>query len=170
MKLSTKGRYAVMAMVDLALEAGDGTVALSDIAGRQDISQTYLEQLFNKLRRAGLVHSARGPGGGYRLAATTKDISIADIMMAVQEPVKTTRCDGRPGNGCMCTQRCRTHDLWDALEAHIVSFLSSVSLDDVINGDPHAFVAPGHGCRTLLGGALEFDPDGADLARDPVMS
>lgn len=151
MNLSTKGRYAVMAMADLARHAGGGAVTLAEIADRQAISQTYLVQLFNKLRKAGLVVSARGPGGGYRLSAHPGAIRISDIMFAVEEPFRTTRCHGRPGHGCLCGERCLTHDLWDALGAHIAAFLSAVSLADVIDGDPHSFVAPGLGCRSVLG-------------------
>jgi len=150
MKLSTKGRYAVMAMADLAHNVDAGAVSLAEIAERQSISLNYLVQLFNKLRKAGLVVSARGPGGGYRLAAPIGEVRISDIMFAVEEPFRTTRCHGRPGKGCLCGERCMTHDLWDALGAHIAAFLSAVTLADVIDGDPHAFVAPGLGCRDVL--------------------
>lgn len=132
MKLSTKGRYAVMAIVDLASAGLDRPVPLADIAGRQEISLSYLEQLFAKLRRAGLVKSVRGPGGGYRLAREAADTRIADIILAVDEPVDVTRCKGH-GKGCMTAgARCLTHDLWDELGRHIQLYLSSVSVDDVI--------------------------------------
>lgn len=132
MKLSTKGRYAVMAMADLARMGAEGPVTLSDIASRQEISLSYLEQLFAKLRRAGLVKSVRGPGGGYRLARTAADTRVADIMLAVEEPVDVTRCR-HAVRGCMETgARCITHDLWDELGRHIHLFLAGVSLDDVI--------------------------------------
>ena len=134
MKLSTRGRYAVMAMADLAGHArDDGPEALAEIARRQEISLSYLEQLFAKLRRAGLVASVRGPGGGYRLARPAHETCIADIVLAVDEPLKATRChDGSP-NGCLSTSgRCITHDLWDALGAEIESFLASVTLEDVL--------------------------------------
>lgn len=150
MNLTTKGRYAVMAMADLARQGPGATVSLADIADRQAISLTYLVQLFNKLRRAGLVTSARGPGGGYRLAAEPGKTAVSDIMFAVEEPFRTTRCSGRPGTGCGCSDRCLTHDLWEALGAHIASFLSAVTLADVIDGDPFSFVAPGPGCRSVL--------------------
>ena len=134
MRLSTKGRYAVMAMADLAgNEAGGKPVALADIAQRQDISLSYLEQLFAKLRRGGLVTSVRGPGGGYRLARPSHDLRIADIIVAVDEPIAATRC--KPGSSKGCTKtgaRCVTHDLWEELGQQIHVFLSSVSLADVV--------------------------------------
>ena len=132
MKLSTKGRYAVMAMVDLAAHYGEGPVTLSDIASRQEISLSYLEQLFAKLRRAGLVQSVRGPGGGYKLAMAPDNMRVSDIIMAVDEPLKVTRCKDGTGKGCLPkTGRCLTHDLWDELGRQIYLFLSSVSLGDV---------------------------------------
>ena len=144
MRLSTKGRYAVMAMTDLARrqdEAEGRAVALAEIAARQQISLSYLEQLFARLRRKGLVKSARGPGGGYRLALAAEETHIADIVLAVDEPLRATRCGldklggvGAP-KGCMAGgERCLTHDLWDDLGRHIQDYLASVSLDDVISG------------------------------------
>jgi len=136
MRLSTKGRYAVMAMVDLARRENEAVraVALADIAERQEISLSYLEQLFARLRRQGLVTSARGPGGGYRLAKTAADTSIADIIRAVDEPMRATRCNGG-AKGCMKRgERCLTHDLWDRLGTQIEDYLASVSLDDVATG------------------------------------
>ena len=137
MRLSTKGRYAVMAMADLAGHAPESNtqakpVALADIAERQDISLSYLEQLFAKLRRGGLVTSVRGPGGGYRLARSSDELRIADIIVAVDEPIAATRC--KPGSkGCTKTgARCVTHDLWEELGQQIHVFLSSVSLADVV--------------------------------------
>src|SRR6185437_9243933 len=113
MKLSTKGRYAVMAMTDLARHDGR-SVALAEIAQRQQLSQAYLEQLFARLRRKGLVVSARGPGGGYRLARAAEETSVADVVTAVDEPLRATRCAGRDGLGCMRHgARCLTHDLWE---------------------------------------------------------
>lgn len=132
MKLSTKGRYAVMAMVDLAKYSQGQPVALADIAIRQEISLSYLEQLFAKLRKGGIVSSVRGPGGGYRLARAACDMRIADIVSAVDEPIKATRC--KPGSPVGCTSnrgRCLTHDLWEELGNQIYLFLNSVSLDDV---------------------------------------
>jgi len=136
MRLSTKGRYAVMAMADLARREGDATraVALADIAERQEISLSYLEQLFSRLRRKGLVKSARGPGGGYRLARTAVETSIADIVHAVDEPLRATRCE-KLGPGCMIRgERCMTHDLWADLGDRIEDYLASVSLADVVGG------------------------------------
>ena len=136
MRLSTKGRYAVMAMADLGRRQSDcvRAVALADIATRQQISLSYLEQLFARLRRKGLVQSARGPGGGYRLAREAAQTSIADIVHAVDEPLRATRCTDK-GKGCMLKgERCLTHDLWADLGAHIESYLASVSLADVVGG------------------------------------
>jgi Rrf2 family iron-sulfur cluster assembly transcriptional regulator len=133
MKLSTKGRYAVMAMADLAgHEDGTRAVSLADIARRQEISLSYLEQLFAKLRRHGLVKSARGPGGGYRLSRPANEMRVADIILAVDEPIRATRC--LPGaKGCMTASiRCVTHDLWEELGHQIHVFLSSISLADVV--------------------------------------
>lgn len=133
MKLSTRGRYAVMAMADLARVQMDKPVTLADIATRQEISLSYLEQLFAQLRRAGLVTSMRGPGGGYRLANQAALTRISDIIMAVDEPVNVTRCDPNTSVGCTSKgTRCLTHDLWDELSRQINLFLSSVSLEDVI--------------------------------------
>lgn len=132
MKLSTKGRYAVMAMVDLAQHGDEGPVCLSEIAARQEISLCYLEQLFAKLRRGGLVKSVRGPGGGYQLAHGREATRIADIVLAVDEPIRATRC--RPGKTLGCRgdrSRCLTHDLWEELGNQIHLYLSSVSLADV---------------------------------------
>ena len=136
MRLSTKGRYAVMAMADLARRQDEPcrAVALADIATRQEISLSYLEQLFARLRRKGLVQSARGPGGGYRLSRTAAETSIADIVHAVDEPIRATRCIAE-GKGCMMKgERCLTHDLWEHLGDRIEDYLASVSLADVISG------------------------------------
>jgi Rrf2 family transcriptional regulator, iron-sulfur cluster assembly transcription factor len=131
-KLSTKGRYAVMAMVDLAHTSKGTPVALAEITERQDISLSYLEQLFAKLRRRALVRSVRGPGGGYLLTKPAGQTWIADIIQAVDEPIRATRC--APGSPQGCTlkgARCMTHDLWQALGEQIGLFLASVSLEDV---------------------------------------
>ena len=149
MRLSTKGRYAVMAMADLArrqaaLAAGDRAVTLADIAQRQQISLSYLEQLFARLRRRGLVKSLRGPGGGYRLAREACETSIADIVLAVDEPLRATRCGAAQSKGCMLKgERCITHDLWEDMGRHLHSYLASVSLDDLVNGRfaPHEAAA-----------------------------
>jgi len=133
-KLSSKSRYAVMAMVDLARHAkGTEPVCLSDIAERQEISLAYLEQLFAKLRRGGLVTSVRGPCGGYRLGRSADELRIADIVLAVDEPIRATRCRPGASTGCMADKtRCLTHDLWEELGNHIHLFLCSVSLADVV--------------------------------------
>jgi Rrf2 family transcriptional regulator, iron-sulfur cluster assembly transcription factor len=134
MELTTKGRYAVMALADLARHAGAGKpVTLGDIAQRQDISQSYLEQLFARLRRAGLVRAARGPGGGYSLALEARLISVASVIQAVDEPIKVTACAAHETIGCRGrSTRCITHDLWAELTDHIHGFLASVSLADVV--------------------------------------
>ncbi|MDR3498070.1 MAG: Rrf2 family transcriptional regulator [Parvibaculum sp.] len=136
MKLTTKGRYAVMAMADLARHGTGKPVALADIAERQEISLSYLEQLFAKLRRGDLVKSVRGPGGGYLLARIADEIRISDVILAVDEPIKATRCELGSPKGCLgqSSSRCITHDLWEELSHQIQVFLSSVSLGDVING------------------------------------
>jgi Rrf2 family iron-sulfur cluster assembly transcriptional regulator len=133
MKLSTKGRYAVMAMVDIGLNGEGRSVSLAEISERQEISQEYLEQLFVKLRKAGLVRSARGPGGGYRLAREADDIAIYDVIAAVDEPMKMTRCDGDAVDGCVKGERCCTHDLWSSIGRQVNTFLANVTLDDVVN-------------------------------------
>lgn len=134
MKLSTKGRYAVMAMVDLASNSKGSPVALADIAERQEISLSYLEQLFAKLRKGGLVRSVRGPGGGYLLAHRVEDTRISDIILAVDEPIRATRCAPGSPAGCRSNKsRCLTHDLWEELGNQIHLYLSSVSLADVCN-------------------------------------
>lgn len=132
MRLSTRGRYAVMAMVDLAKHSLGSPVCLGEIAERQEISLSYLEQLFAKLRKAGLVRSVRGPGGGYLLAFPAGETRIADIIVAVDEPIRATRCSPGSPSGCKFDKsRCLTHDLWEELGNQIHLFLSSVSLADV---------------------------------------
>ncbi len=134
MRLSTKGRYAVMAMADLAKNGSGRAVSLAEIATRQEISLSYLEQLFARLRKGGLVKSIRGPGGGYRLAKGPEETVVADIVLAVDEPIRATRCaaHGTP-RGCMTGgARCITHDLWEDLGAEIHRYLAGVSLADVI--------------------------------------
>lgn len=133
MRLSTKGRYAVMAVTDLARQ-GDRAVSLAEIATRQQISLSYLEQLFARLRRAGLVRSVRGPGGGYRLARSAADTHVADVVLAVDEPIRATRCTGASSpKGCMPGgERCLTHDLWEDLGRQIHRYLAAVSIEDVL--------------------------------------
>ncbi|MDM7946604.1 MAG: Rrf2 family transcriptional regulator [Oceanibaculum nanhaiense] len=133
MKLSTKGRYAVMAMVDLAATSEGQPIALADIAERQEISLSYLEQLFAKLRRGGLVRSVRGPGGGYLLARTPEETRVSDVILAVDEPIRATRCTPGSPAGCKSNKaRCLTHDLWEELGNQIHLYLGSVSLQDVV--------------------------------------
>ena len=132
MKMSTKGRYAVMAMIDIASHSHGEPVSLAEIAQRQDISQEYLEQLFGKLRRAGLVDSSRGPGGGYRLARTPAETAISDIILAADEELQLTRCGGDAVDGCVKGERCNSHDLWSSLGRQMMNFLSSVTLEDVV--------------------------------------
>lgn len=133
MRLSTKGRYAVMAMADLASQGNGKPVALADIATRQEISLSYLEQLFGKLRKGALVKSVRGPGGGYRLARPGSDIRVSDIILAVDEPIQATRCAPGTPAGCHNNKgRCLTHDLWEELSNQIYLYLSSVTLEEVV--------------------------------------
>lgn len=134
MELNTKGRYAVMAMADIAKFGGDSAVPLSAVADRQQISLAYLEQIFLLLRRAGLVVSERGRSGGYKLGRVSDQISVSEIMLAVEERTRMTRCVDE-GVGCLGEERCLTHSLWAALGAHISGFLSEVSLRDVVEGD-----------------------------------
>jgi Rrf2 family transcriptional regulator, iron-sulfur cluster assembly transcription factor len=132
-KLSTKGRYAVMAMVDIAQNSEGRPVPLSDIAVRQEISLSYLEQLFAKLRRGSLVSSVRGPGGGYLLARSAGETRISDIILAVDEPIRATRCMPGQPFGCRANRsRCQTHELWEELGNQIYLYLSSVTIDDVV--------------------------------------
>src|SRR5579883_645956 len=133
MRLSTKGRYAVMAMVDLAKHSEGNPIALAEIAERQEISLSYLEQLFAKLRVAGLVKSVRGPGGGYLLGYAADETRIADVILAVDEPIRATRCTPGAPMGCRGSKsRCLTHDLWEELGNQIHLYLSSVTLADVV--------------------------------------
>lgn len=132
MILGTKARYAVMAMVELAGRAAGRPVALAELAESQEITVPYLEQIFGRLRAAGLVASVRGPGGGYALSRPAGDIRISDIIEAVDESIKMTRCEAHGKTGCMSTKaRCLTHDLWEGLGDRIYGYLSSVSLEDV---------------------------------------
>ena len=130
MRLTTKGRFAVTAMIDLALNSGDGPVTLAAISERQKISLSYLEQLFGRLRRYGLVESVRGPGGGYCLARPDADITIADVVRAVDEMLDATQCGGL--QNCRQAQRCMTHELWTTLNFKMYEYLESVSLADLV--------------------------------------
>jgi Rrf2 family iron-sulfur cluster assembly transcriptional regulator len=136
MRLTTKGRFAVTAMMDLALQAGSEPVTLAEISARQHISLSYLEQLFGKLRRQALVKSVRGPGGGYRLAKATQDIAVADIILAVDEPIDATQCGGK--ENCQDERKCLTHDLWASLNAHIFNYLRSVTLAELVRNHQSA--------------------------------
>jgi Rrf2 family iron-sulfur cluster assembly transcriptional regulator len=126
MRLTTKGRFAVTAMIDLAMQHGSEPVTLAEISGRRKISLSYLEQLFGKLRRHHLVESVRGPGGGYHLARDMGEVSVADIILAVDEPIDATQCGGK--ENCDDDKKCLTHDLWAALNERIFDYLGSVSL------------------------------------------
>ena len=152
MKLGTKARYAVMAMVDLARHGNAAPVPLTEVAERQGISLLYLEQLFGRLRRAGLVAATRGPGGGFALARPAEALRIADIVMAVDEEIKATRCEAGSPEGCMADKaRCLTHDLWEELGRQIFLFLNAVTLADVAEG-------------RMLGAARLFAPEHVDAA------
>ncbi|HUP94330.1 MAG TPA: Fe-S cluster assembly transcriptional regulator IscR [Burkholderiales bacterium] len=131
MRLTTKGRFAVTAMVDLALRHGGGPVTLAEISSRQKISLSYLEQLFGKLRRHRLVDSVRGPGGGYRLARDMAGISVAEIILAVDEPIDATQCAGK--ENCHDDQKCLTHDLWANLNERIFDYLEAVTLRQLVD-------------------------------------
>lgn len=131
MRLTTKGRFAVTAMIDLAMHNGKSPVTLSEISERQKISLSYLEQLFGKLRRQELVSSVRGPGGGYNLAKPTEQMSVADIITAVDEPIDATQCHGK--ENCKDDQKCITHDLWTDLNRHIFDYLRAVTLSELVS-------------------------------------
>ena len=147
MRLTTKGRFAVTAMIDVALHGSDNPVTLAAVSERQRISLSYLEQLFGKLRRHGLVDSVRGPGGGYNLARPAVEVSVADIITAVDEPIDATQCGGK--ENCHDDRRCMTHELWAGLNAHILAYLRSVSLAELVRQQqpPPADVAVLHDRR-----------------------
>ncbi|MCL2875055.1 MAG: Fe-S cluster assembly transcription factor [Betaproteobacteria bacterium] len=130
MRLTTKGRFAVTAMIDLASRQGNGPVTLNGISERQSISLSYLEQLFGRLRRCSLVKSVRGPGGGYQLARDMDEITVTDIVLAVDEPLDATLCGGRAN--CNNTAQCMTHDLWSNLNRHMFDYLDSVTLGSLV--------------------------------------
>jgi len=131
MRLTTKGRFAVTALADLAMHPGSGPVTLNEISARQKISLSYLEQLFGKLRRRALVKSVRGPGGGYRLARDAAQISIADIIHAVDESIDATQCGGK--ENCHDDRKCLTHDLWARLNDHIFDYLGAITLKQLVD-------------------------------------
>lgn len=130
MRLTTKGRFAVTAMIDVAMHGQRGPVTLSAVSDRQKISLSYLEQLFGKLRRHNLVESVRGPGGGYNLAKSAEQISVADVILAVDEPIDATQCGGN--ENCLDDKRCMTHDLWAGLNAHLFAYLRGVTLAELV--------------------------------------
>src|SRR5205085_7888672 len=130
MRLTTKGRFAVTAMIDVAMHGTRAPVTLAAVSERQKISLSYLEQLFGKLRRHGLVDSVRGPGGGYNLARPAPEVSVADIITAVDEPIDATQCGGK--ENCHDDRRCMTHELWASLNSHIFDFLQSVTLAELV--------------------------------------
>lgn len=133
MMMTTKGRYAVMAMVDIAINSNGRPLALADISERQGITVAYLEQLFSKLKKAGLVSANKGPGGGYMLNKDKSEITVSEVIDAVDENIKMTRCIS---DGCMDKgAKCLTHDLWDGLGNHISSYLRDISLNDVCSGN-----------------------------------
>lgn len=149
MRLTTKGRFAVTAMVDLGMRHGGGPVTLAEISARQKISLSYLEQLFGRLRRHGLVDSVRGPGGGYCIAKDMSAISVASIILAVDEPIDATQCAGK--ENCHDDQKCLTHDLWASLNEKIFSYLESVSIRQLVDNQraKEAGVAPVHDMRRV---------------------
>jgi len=131
MRLTTKGRYAVTAMLDLSLNYGLGAITLADISERQGISLSYLEQLFARLRKQGLVSSSRGPGGGYRLSRTAETITVLDVISAVDEKVDTTQCEGR--QNCHGDEKCLSHELWQSLSDQIRVYLDGITLAEVVS-------------------------------------
>jgi Rrf2 family iron-sulfur cluster assembly transcriptional regulator len=139
MRLTTKGRFAVTAMIDVAMHGGQGPVTLAGVSERQKISLSYLEQLFGKLRRHGLVESVRGPGGGYHLARPANSVSVADVIVAVDEPIDATKCGGK--ENCHDDKRCMTHELWANLNTHIFAYLRSVTLEQLVRQQDKQAVA-----------------------------
>ncbi len=142
MRLTTKGRFAVTAMIDLGLNGGEKPVTLSAISERQSISLSYLEQLFAKLRRHNIVESVRGPGGGYCLARDAAKISVADVILAVDEPLDATQCGGR--ENCKSDHRCMTHDLWSTLNRKMLDYLASVHLAELVEANRQRIVNKPH--------------------------
>jgi Rrf2 family iron-sulfur cluster assembly transcriptional regulator len=149
MRLTTKGRFAVTAMVDLGMRHGTGPVTLAEISGRQRISLSYLEQLFGKLRRRQIVDSVRGPGGGYCLARDMAQLTVAEIILAVDEPIDATQCAGK--ENCKDDEKCLTHDLWANLNERIFDYLGSVTLRQLVENQraKDAGIAPVHDMRLV---------------------
>ena len=160
MRLTTKGRFAVTAMIDLALRRSAGPVTLAGISERQRISLSYLEQLFGKLRRHRIVSSVRGPGGGYCLAKTMDAITVADIIVAVDEPLDATSCGGK--ENCQDEHRCMTHDLWSNLNDKMFEYLNSVSLADLVSQQNQRGGA--EGVSVLRDGRRARDPQASEIA------
>jgi len=148
MRLTTKGRFAVTAMIDLGMRQHNGPVTLASISQRQDISLSYLEQLFGKLRRHELVASTRGPGGGYTMGRPMSEISVADVIYAVDEPLDATQCGGRE-NCNSDDERCMTHDLWANLNRVMVDYLDSVTLQQLVDEQRERLARKGVGVSTL---------------------
>jgi len=149
MRLTTKGRFAVTAIVDLGMRHGSGPVTLAEISGRQKMSLSYLEQLFGKLRRRGIVDSVRGPGGGYCLARDMSQLTVADIILAVDEPIDATQCAGK--ENCKDEEKCLTHDLWANLNERIFDYLGSVTLRHLVENQraKEAGITPMHDMRLV---------------------
>ncbi|MCE2998453.1 MAG: Fe-S cluster assembly transcriptional regulator IscR [Betaproteobacteria bacterium] len=149
MRLTTKGRFAVTAMVDLGMRHGNGPVTLAEISGRQKISLSYLEQLFGKLRRRQIVDSVRGPGGGYCLARDMETLTVSEIILAVDEPIDATQCGGK--ENCKDEEKCLTHDLWANLNQRIFDYLGSVTLRQLVDNQraKDAGIAPVHDMRQV---------------------
>jgi Rrf2 family iron-sulfur cluster assembly transcriptional regulator len=149
MRLTTKGRFAVTAMVDLGMRHGTGPVTLAEISGRQRISLSYLEQLFGKLRRRQIVDSVRGPGGGYCIARDMAQLTVAEIILAVDEPIDATQCAGK--ENCKDEEKCLTHDLWANLNERIFDYLGSVTLRQLVENQraKDAGIAPVHDMRKV---------------------
>lgn len=156
MRLTTKGRYAVTAMLDLAIHYETGPISLADISERQGISLSYLEQLFTKLRRNGLVKSTRGPGGGYALSRPANEVAVADVITAVDEKVDTTRCGGM--SNCQNDERCLTHELWVDLSDQIYTFLSSISLGQLMERKGVREVADRQDLKSNGGHSVKLQP------------
>ena len=140
MRITTKGRYGIRAVINLAMAYHNRPISISAIAEQEKVSSEFLEQIFFKLKKAGLIRSVRGPGGGYVLGRDADAISIGEVMAAVDEPVRMTRCLSE-GDGCVSSRRCNTHFLWDALGTHIEQFLATATLADVLHGRYSAPVA-----------------------------
>jgi Rrf2 family iron-sulfur cluster assembly transcriptional regulator len=160
MRLTTKGRFAVTAMLDLAIHEAHKPVTLAGISERQNISLSYLEQLFSRLRRSGLVKSVRGPGGGYLIARDLTRISVSEIISAVDEQIDATQCGGN--ENCHDDKRCMTHDLWTSLNVQILQYLSGISLADLVNN--HANASRGNVAT------VHFSPQKNDAALSSVAS